>query len=59
MLRSTGSSLLGSFEIGGLISYVLFGVTTTQTYIYHTRFPDDPYKLKVLVRDGTREGGRN
>ncbi|KAJ7918943.1 hypothetical protein B0H13DRAFT_1990747 [Mycena leptocephala] len=40
---------LGALQIGVLISYVLFGVITTQTYIYYSRFPDDSRKLKVLV----------
>ncbi|KAJ7485052.1 hypothetical protein B0H11DRAFT_1149382 [Mycena galericulata] len=40
---------LGAFQIGALISYVLFGVTTTQTYIYSGRFPGDPLKIKLLV----------
>ncbi|KAF7348647.1 hypothetical protein MVEN_01382900 [Mycena venus] len=40
---------LGAFQIGVLVSYVLFGVTTTQAYIYYTRFPDDALRLKVLV----------
>jgi hypothetical protein len=41
----------GAVEIGVLVSYVLFGVTITQTYIYYSRFPDDSRKLKALVRD--------
>ncbi|KAJ6460984.1 hypothetical protein C8R45DRAFT_1028869 [Mycena sanguinolenta] len=40
---------LGALEIGVLVSYMLFGVTITQTYIYYNRFPDDPTKLKALV----------
>ncbi|KAJ7867156.1 hypothetical protein B0H13DRAFT_2560281 [Mycena leptocephala] len=43
------NTTLGAFQIGVLVSYVLFGVTTTQTYIYYSRFPDDSLKLKVLV----------
>ncbi|KAJ7867147.1 hypothetical protein B0H13DRAFT_2352028 [Mycena leptocephala] len=43
------NTTLGAFQIGVLISYVLFGVTTTQTYIYYSRFPDDSWKLKTLV----------
>ncbi|KAJ7867151.1 hypothetical protein B0H13DRAFT_1897672 [Mycena leptocephala] len=35
------NTTLGAFQIGVLVSYVLFGVTTTQTYIYYSRFPDD------------------
>ncbi|KAF7377838.1 hypothetical protein MSAN_00207300 [Mycena sanguinolenta] len=40
---------LGALEIGVLVSYLLFGVTTTQTYIYYNRFPDDSPKLKAMV----------
>ncbi|KAJ7918940.1 hypothetical protein B0H13DRAFT_2433276 [Mycena leptocephala] len=43
------NTTLGAFQIGVLISYVLFGVTTTQTYMYYSRFPDDSWKLKTLV----------
>ncbi|KAJ7441269.1 hypothetical protein B0H11DRAFT_1882425 [Mycena galericulata] len=43
------NSTLGTFEIGVLLSYVLFGVTTTQAYIYYQRFSDDSRKLKFLV----------
>jgi hypothetical protein len=39
----------GAYQIGVLVSYALFGVTTTQTYIYYSRFPDDSLKLKTLV----------
>ncbi|KAJ6568417.1 hypothetical protein DFH09DRAFT_434449 [Mycena vulgaris] len=42
-------STLGALLIGVLVSYVLFGVTTTQTYIYHGRFPKDSCKMKMLV----------
>ncbi|KAF8190290.1 hypothetical protein K438DRAFT_1831738 [Mycena galopus ATCC 62051] len=40
---------LGALEIGVLISYVLFGVTTVQMYIYCRRFPDDSRVLKALT----------
>ncbi|KAJ7311572.1 hypothetical protein DFH08DRAFT_453934 [Mycena albidolilacea] len=40
---------IGAVEIGVLVSYTLFGVTTVQAYIYYGRFPDDPSKLKALV----------
>ncbi|KAJ7720192.1 hypothetical protein B0H16DRAFT_1474540 [Mycena metata] len=43
------NTTLGALQIGVLISYVLFGVMTSQTYIYYHRFPDDPPRLKVLV----------
>ncbi|KAF8190678.1 hypothetical protein K438DRAFT_2018568 [Mycena galopus ATCC 62051] len=41
--------LSGALELGVLLSYLLFGVTTTQLYVYYTRFPDDNWKLKLLV----------
>ncbi|KAJ7851107.1 hypothetical protein B0H13DRAFT_2400677 [Mycena leptocephala] len=38
------------FDTGEWVTtYMLFGVTTTQTYIYYSRFPDDSPKLKALV----------
>ncbi|KAF7336206.1 hypothetical protein MVEN_02168400 [Mycena venus] len=40
---------IGAYQIGVLISYMLLGVTTTQTYIYYSRFPEDPAILKALV----------
>ncbi|KAJ7438231.1 hypothetical protein B0H11DRAFT_2294000 [Mycena galericulata] len=40
---------IGSLQIGVLISYVLFGVTTTQAYIYYGNFPGDSLRLKLLV----------
>ncbi|KAJ7354329.1 hypothetical protein DFH08DRAFT_984767 [Mycena albidolilacea] len=43
------NSTLGAFQIGVLVSYALFGVTTTQMYIYYSRFPDDSRRLKALV----------
>ncbi|KAJ7496716.1 hypothetical protein FB451DRAFT_1549774 [Mycena latifolia] len=42
-------STLGAFEVGVMISYVLFGFTTLQTYIYFSRFPNDRRPLKYLV----------
>ncbi|KAJ7119058.1 hypothetical protein C8R44DRAFT_188354 [Mycena epipterygia] len=42
-------STLGALEIGILVSCALFGVTTTQTYVYYSRFPDDSRQLKFLV----------
>ncbi|KAF7334664.1 hypothetical protein MVEN_02296900 [Mycena venus] len=42
-------STLGALFIGTLVSYALFGVATTQTYIYWKRFPKDSLGMKVLV----------
>ncbi|KAJ7306809.1 hypothetical protein DFH08DRAFT_901788 [Mycena albidolilacea] len=39
---------IGAFLIGVLVSYVLVGVVTAQTYIYYCWFPDDSSKLKAL-----------
>ncbi|KAJ6510536.1 hypothetical protein C8R45DRAFT_964440 [Mycena sanguinolenta] len=43
------TKVLGPSEIAVLASYALFGVTTSQTYTYFTRFPNDPRILKSLV----------
>ncbi|KAJ6523695.1 hypothetical protein DFH09DRAFT_1190348 [Mycena vulgaris] len=40
---------LGALQIGVHVSYFLFGVTTTQAYIYYGRFPNDSIKIKLLV----------
>ncbi|KAJ6454214.1 hypothetical protein C8R45DRAFT_628757 [Mycena sanguinolenta] len=40
---------LGAVQIGVLVSYVLFGIATTQTYIYFTRYPDDPRGVRALT----------
>ncbi|KAJ7803195.1 hypothetical protein B0H14DRAFT_1647147 [Mycena olivaceomarginata] len=42
-------STLGALLVGVLVSYVLFGVTTTQTYLYSGRSPNDSWKMKALV----------
>ncbi|KAJ7020865.1 hypothetical protein C8F04DRAFT_1403338 [Mycena alexandri] len=42
------NTTLGALQIGVLISYVLFGIMTSQTYIYYRHFTDDPPRLKVL-----------
>ncbi|KAJ7041969.1 hypothetical protein C8F04DRAFT_1390831 [Mycena alexandri] len=49
MSSLVSNSDLGALEIGALLSYWLFGVTTTQAYTYYGRFPNDPRKLKFLV----------
>ncbi|KAJ7441619.1 hypothetical protein B0H11DRAFT_2095734 [Mycena galericulata] len=45
----TIASSTGSLQIKVLISYVLFGVTTTQAYIYYGNFPGDLLRLKLLA----------
>ncbi|KAJ7319431.1 hypothetical protein DFH08DRAFT_891043 [Mycena albidolilacea] len=41
-------STLGALLIGTLVSYALFGVMTTQVYVYYGRF-QDPWKMKAMV----------
>ncbi|KAJ6572197.1 hypothetical protein B0H19DRAFT_1373060 [Mycena capillaripes] len=43
------NTTIGALQIGALVSYVLFGVTTTQMYIYYSRFPEESLKLRALV----------
>ncbi|KAJ7041970.1 hypothetical protein C8F04DRAFT_1230088 [Mycena alexandri] len=43
------NSNLGALEIGALLSFSLFGVTTTQAHTYYSRFPNDSRNLKLLV----------
>ncbi|KAJ6524017.1 hypothetical protein B0H19DRAFT_1276709 [Mycena capillaripes] len=43
------NTTIGALLIGVLISYMLFGITTIQMYIYYTRFPEDSCRLKALV----------
>ncbi|KAF7289731.1 hypothetical protein MIND_01346700 [Mycena indigotica] len=40
---------VGALLIGTLCSYVLFGITTVQAYLYYGRFQDDPWTLKGMV----------
>ncbi|KAJ7636314.1 hypothetical protein FB45DRAFT_1055763 [Roridomyces roridus] len=49
LINCSSQEPTGALELGVLISYLLFGVTTTQLYIYFTRFPEDDWKLKLLV----------
>ncbi|KAF7290103.1 hypothetical protein HMN09_01315500 [Mycena chlorophos] len=42
-------STIGALLVGTLVSYVLFGITTVQCYMYYGRFPDDRIGLKSLV----------
>ncbi|KAJ7733501.1 hypothetical protein B0H16DRAFT_1328161, partial [Mycena metata] len=39
----------GAYQIGVLVSLVLFGVMSTQTYIYYGRFPKDTPNVKIMV----------
>ncbi|GAW06687.1 hypothetical protein LENED_008627 [Lentinula edodes] len=49
---SSLNSTLGVLEIGILISGVLFGVVTTQVYVYHKNFPKDSLWLQLGLVDG-------
>ncbi|KAF7298369.1 hypothetical protein MKEN_01361500 [Mycena kentingensis (nom. inval.)] len=40
---------LGGLEVGVLLAYMLFGVTSTQAYRYFTSYPNDSLKLKLWV----------
>ncbi|KAJ7650986.1 hypothetical protein FB45DRAFT_1078296 [Roridomyces roridus] len=44
------NSTLGALQIGVLVSCMLFGFSTNQTYLYYSRFQaDDPPKIKYLA----------
>ncbi|KAF7293803.1 hypothetical protein HMN09_01176100 [Mycena chlorophos] len=40
---------IGALLVGALVSCVLWGISTTQTYIYFSRFPEDSLAIKLLV----------
>ncbi|TFK72781.1 hypothetical protein BDN72DRAFT_281523 [Pluteus cervinus] len=40
---------LGAFELGVIVSGVLFGITTSQAYVYYQRYTNDPLRLRILV----------
>ncbi|THU85296.1 hypothetical protein K435DRAFT_970778 [Dendrothele bispora CBS 962.96] len=42
---------LGVLEIGIVISGILFGMVTTQVYVYHKNFPKDSLLLKIGLVD--------
>ncbi|KAJ7780114.1 hypothetical protein DFH07DRAFT_463512 [Mycena maculata] len=43
------NATIGALQIGVLVSYFLFGLTTAQVYAYYGRFPKDPSRMKWLV----------
>ncbi|KAF9477701.1 hypothetical protein BDN70DRAFT_880887 [Pholiota conissans] len=53
MPTTLGSSFLqptlGALLIGILLSCILFGILTLQTYLYYMKFPEDRIQLKILV----------
>ncbi|KAG7086340.1 hypothetical protein E1B28_002302 [Marasmius oreades] len=40
---------IGALEVGVLTAVFLFGITTTQTYLYYHLFPHDPKRTRQLV----------
>ncbi|KAF7306226.1 hypothetical protein MIND_00413100 [Mycena indigotica] len=40
---------IGALLVGTLASGILFGINTTQNYVYYRRFPQDPRMIKWLV----------
>ncbi|KAF7296984.1 hypothetical protein MIND_00930600 [Mycena indigotica] len=42
-------STYGALLVGAILSAILFGVSTVQIYIYHSRFLDDNRVIKALV----------
>ncbi|KAF7327308.1 hypothetical protein MKEN_00308300 [Mycena kentingensis (nom. inval.)] len=42
-------SIIGPVELGVLMAFILFGLTSSQSYTYYSRFPNDSRKLKVFV----------
>ncbi|KAJ7832643.1 hypothetical protein B0H14DRAFT_3463255 [Mycena olivaceomarginata] len=42
------NTTIGAYQIGVLVSYILFGVATAQTYMYFSHFPEDSPKLKAF-----------
>ncbi|KAG0699869.1 hypothetical protein DFH29DRAFT_990646, partial [Suillus ampliporus] len=39
----------GAFLIGVVVSATLYGVTCVQTWYYFSRYPSDPWRIKLLV----------
>ncbi|KAF7289721.1 hypothetical protein MIND_01345500 [Mycena indigotica] len=40
---------IGALVIGVIVSIMLYGISTTQTYLYFVRFPEDSNFLRLLV----------
>ncbi|THU79493.1 hypothetical protein K435DRAFT_845436 [Dendrothele bispora CBS 962.96] len=51
MTNTHSGCILGALEIGVMISGILFGIVTTQVYIYHKNFPNDALWLKIGLVD--------
>ncbi|KAG0701645.1 hypothetical protein DFH29DRAFT_1000054 [Suillus ampliporus] len=43
------SNTFGAGFIGGMVTAILYGITTLQTYLYYVYYPRDDKNLKVLV----------
>lgn len=41
---------IGALEVGSVIAVFLFGIVTLQCHTYYTRFRDDPWSFKAMVR---------
>ncbi|KAK7459559.1 hypothetical protein VKT23_009541 [Stygiomarasmius scandens] len=46
--------VVGPLVLGNTLSSLLFGITTLQTYFYYGKFPNDPKKYKLAVRDSAK-----
>ncbi|KAG9311249.1 hypothetical protein JVU11DRAFT_8332 [Chiua virens] len=47
-------SFLGSLLVGGLVAAAVWGVTSSQTYIYYQRYPKDSLTLKLIASSRSR-----
>jgi hypothetical protein len=45
--------LLGSVEIGVLISIFMFGLFNLQVFVYYRHYPNDPWAIRTLVSNST------
>ncbi|KAL4073586.1 hypothetical protein J3A83DRAFT_4229735 [Scleroderma citrinum] len=43
------ANTLGAEFIGGMVSAILYGLTTLQTYLYFMNYPDDGAAVKIFV----------
>lgn len=46
---STLDVLLGSMEMGVLISVFMFGLFNLQVFVYYRHYPNDPWVIRTLV----------
>ncbi|KIM86762.1 hypothetical protein PILCRDRAFT_816007 [Piloderma croceum F 1598] len=50
--------LLGSMEMGVLISIFMFGLFNLQVFVYYRHYPNDPWAIRTLVSHLTVYLGR-